>query len=394
MSSKGSETSSPSPSPAPQPSTDHGKPKAWLRGVKLLIKAYTYVEQGGESSKAAEKKRNRIGHPVESVRRRIKEHQALVDTNGIIIPRPGVGNPTPGPFVMKLSCPLCGKHFNSAGNIRSHFPTCAKRTGNPTGACWNQNINYSKRPNADQEERRLWGRQRDGETLTQADRARLHELQHRLLDKAEAELAELQKAEKNDSEGEENDEEEGRVEGDLDAAVALSMLKDSVDARMDAAVALVKLKSGVDAKMDAAIAMVLLKGQTNEAAEAGPSVSHHHLQQSHPHGDEQALQGDWVPQDEIDSETEDDDNLQGGIDYEMEDEDEVDQEMDDNEIPQDDMDYEMEDHDGDVREQSAPHSPDLTNPPPDQIAQDEQVAREAFEREVQLRDARDGKGKA
>ena len=44
------------------------------------------------------------------------------------------------------TCPICGHTDTRPTNIRSHFITCVKTNGNPTGARWDDNFNFVPRP--------------------------------------------------------------------------------------------------------------------------------------------------------------------------------------------------------------------------------------------------------
>ena len=98
------------------------------------------------------KKRNDRLSAVPSERTK-KRNDRLSAVNGVVIPSklavgqlPYTGPCQPGDSAtLNLSCPLCKGPFGRADHVRSHFPACVDRNGNPDGLRWNDGLPVLKR---------------------------------------------------------------------------------------------------------------------------------------------------------------------------------------------------------------------------------------------------------
>ena len=90
------------------------------------------------------------GAPSERTKKR---NDRLSAVNGVVIPsKLAVGQlPYTGPCqpsdsaTLHLSCPLCKGPFSRPDHVRSHFPACVDRNGNPDGLRWNDGLPVLKR---------------------------------------------------------------------------------------------------------------------------------------------------------------------------------------------------------------------------------------------------------
>ena len=149
----------------------------------------------------------------EKARRNVEFYKALIETNGVRTPAktPVGSNPL---TQTHQSCPICGKHVTLKGFLQQHFPSCAKKNGNPNAACYNDNVGVVT---IAAEERNLLHRRRNGETLNHADRSRLSELQNRKLSEWEQKLRDLGANEKEDEDEDEEDDDDQQEENLEDA---------------------------------------------------------------------------------------------------------------------------------------------------------------------------------
>ena len=102
-----------------------------------------------------------------------KDNERLAAVNGIVTPSklaPGVKPPKSASHARDTTkldryCPICDSAFGTNYHVKSHFPGCAIRYGNPTGAKWDDAIppQFKKRPNPELGRRR----RDDGQRLLQ-----------------------------------------------------------------------------------------------------------------------------------------------------------------------------------------------------------------------------------
>lgn len=98
------------------------------------------------------KKRNDRLSAVPSERTQ-KRNDRLSAVNGVVIPSKLAAGQLPytGPYqpgdsaTLNLSCPLCKGPFGRADHVKSHFPACVDRNGNPDGLRWNDGLPVLKR---------------------------------------------------------------------------------------------------------------------------------------------------------------------------------------------------------------------------------------------------------
>ena len=82
-----------------------------------------------------------------------KRNDRLSAVNGVVIPSklavgqlPYTGPCQPGDSAtLNLSCPLCKGPFGKMDHVRSRFPACVDRNGNPDGLRWNDGLPVLKR---------------------------------------------------------------------------------------------------------------------------------------------------------------------------------------------------------------------------------------------------------
>ena len=88
-------------------------------------------------------------------KRKTKFNNRLNAVNGVVIPsklpavKPAHSPPSkPGSSILsQLSCPLCKCSFARRDHIRSHFPACVDRNGNPDGLRWDDGVpKFSRGP--------------------------------------------------------------------------------------------------------------------------------------------------------------------------------------------------------------------------------------------------------
>lgn len=97
------------------------------------------------------KKNDRLSAiPLERTKKR---NDRLSAVNGVVIPSklavgqlPYTGPCQPGDSAtLNLSCPLCKGPFGKMDHVKSHFPACVDRNGNPDGLRWNDGLPVLKR---------------------------------------------------------------------------------------------------------------------------------------------------------------------------------------------------------------------------------------------------------
>ena len=86
--------------------------------------------------------------PAQRAARQRSSHQRLAAVNGIASPskvphgqRPWAPPPPKKKTNSVYPCARCAHRCSSSKNVRSHFPACVKRNGNPDGLKWNDAIN-------------------------------------------------------------------------------------------------------------------------------------------------------------------------------------------------------------------------------------------------------------
>ena len=90
----------------------------------------------------------RSGPRYESERKK-KFNDRLNAVNGVVIPpklpprkksqvQPSQSRPSSTP--LQISCPLCKSLFGKKDHVRSHFPACVDRNGNPDGLRWDDGL--------------------------------------------------------------------------------------------------------------------------------------------------------------------------------------------------------------------------------------------------------------
>lgn len=85
-----------------------------------------------------------------------KDHEKLAAVNGVVIPSkldPGT-KPTPqqshadDQSYLSHTCTICKSRFGKTSHVKSHFPACVERFGNPNGARWDDDIRFQRRKRA------------------------------------------------------------------------------------------------------------------------------------------------------------------------------------------------------------------------------------------------------
>ena len=82
-----------------------------------------------------------------------KKEDRLNAVNGVVIPSklavgqsPWMAPPQSGSSAtLDFACPLCKGYFNKMDHVKSHFPACVDRNGNPDGLRWNDGLPVLKR---------------------------------------------------------------------------------------------------------------------------------------------------------------------------------------------------------------------------------------------------------
>lgn len=80
---------------------------------------------------------------------RTKKMDAQLDAcNGVVIPSTLAVGEQPWIIpsqarrgaVLPFPCPICDSNYGRKDHVKSHFPSCVKRNGNPYGFCWDDLI--------------------------------------------------------------------------------------------------------------------------------------------------------------------------------------------------------------------------------------------------------------
>lgn len=108
------------------------------------------VAQNGNPSGVSLRDESSAGAPSERTKKR---NDRLSAVNGVVIPsKLAVGQlPYKGPSqagdsaTLNLSCPLCKGLFGKMDHVKSHFPACVDRNGNPDGLRWNDGLPVLRR---------------------------------------------------------------------------------------------------------------------------------------------------------------------------------------------------------------------------------------------------------
>ena len=109
------------------------------------------VAQNGNPSGVYLRDELRSARPLSERTKKTKDRLNAV--NGVVIPSklavgqsPWMAPAQPGySATLNFACPLCKGYFSRMDHVRSHFPACVDRNGNPDGLRWNDGLPMLKR---------------------------------------------------------------------------------------------------------------------------------------------------------------------------------------------------------------------------------------------------------